>query len=81
MINILLADDDILTLNQLNLLISAMKQYKISGQVQDGLAAISFLKESREPVHILILDVEMPKMTGLEVADYEIGRASCRERV
>lgn len=60
MINILLADDDILTLNQLNLLISAMKQYKISGQVQDGLAAISFLKESREPVHILILDVEMP---------------------
>ena len=70
MINILLADDDILTLNQLNLLISAMKQYKISGQVQDGLAAISFLKESREPVHILILDVEMPEMSGLEVADY-----------
>ena len=29
MINILLADDDILTLNQLNLLISAMKQYHI----------------------------------------------------
>ena len=70
MINILLADDDILTLNQLNLLISAMNQYKISGLVPDGLAAISFLKESREPVHILILDVEMPEMSGLEVADY-----------
>lgn len=70
MINILLADDDILTLNQLNLLIAAMKSYKITGQVQDGLAVVSFLREAREPVHILILDVEMPGMTGLEVTDY-----------
>lgn len=70
MINILLADDDILTLNQLNMYISDLQSYRISGQVRDGLAAVSFLKETKEPVHILILDVEMPKMTGLEVADY-----------
>ena len=55
MINILLADDDILTLNQLNLLISAMKQYKISGQVQDGLAAISEIMEINPDADIVVV--------------------------
>lgn len=70
MINVLLADDDILTLNQLNMYISGMQAFRVVGRVQDGLAAVAFLRETEEPVHILILDVEMPRMTGLEVADY-----------
>lgn len=69
MINILLADDDILTLNQLNMYISPLKGYRIIGQVQNGTDAISFLEKNSE-TDLIILDMEMPELSGKDVADY-----------
>ena len=33
---------------------------------------------SNENIDLIFLDIEMPEMTGI---DFQIGRASCRERV
>lgn len=66
MLTILLADDDILTLNQLNMYLKPLKDIAIIGQVTDGADAFPYLS-SENPPQILILDMEMPKVSGLEV--------------
>ena len=41
-----------------------------SGQLLDGTSAIEFLKLHGNSVDIIILDMEMPGASGLEVAGY-----------
>ncbi len=69
MVNILLADDDILTLNQLNMYIAPLKSCRVIGQVQNGADAISFLEKNAE-TDLIILDMEMPEVSGKDVAVY-----------
>lgn len=66
MLTILLADDDILTLNQLNMYLTPLKDITVIGQVTDGADVFPYLS-SENPPQILILDMEMPKVSGLDV--------------
>ena len=70
MMNILIADDDILTRNQMiTYLNSAVDQYRIAGQAEDGQQAVNLLA-SDLCVDIIILDMEMPNLNGISVAKY-----------
>ena len=69
MLTILLADDDILTLNQLNMFLKDRKDASVIGQATDGESALSWLN-SEIPPSVLILDMEMPKKNGLEILKF-----------
>ena len=69
MLTILLADDDILTLNQLNMFLKDRKDASAIGQATDGESALSWLN-SEIPPSVLILDMEMPKKNGLEILKF-----------
>ena len=53
MLTILLADDDILTLNQLNMYLTPLKDITVIGQVTDGADVFPYLS-SENPPQILI---------------------------
>jgi DNA-binding NarL/FixJ family response regulator len=66
MINIVLADDHELVRNGVKSLLSIEPDFKIVGEVEDGLEAVSLVEKIKPD--ILVLDMTMPGMNGLEVA-------------
>lgn len=68
MLNILLADDDILTLNKLHhILDSRMSDFIVIGQSLDGVDALEKIKQFSPD--LVILDMDMPKANGIDVAE------------
>lgn len=65
---LLLADDHQILIDGLVKLIAEIDGVEIVGKVGDGQAVIDFLK--KQSVDIVCLDIEMPKMDGIEVAQY-----------
>ncbi|HIC31670.1 MAG TPA: response regulator transcription factor [Flavobacteriaceae bacterium] len=63
--NIFIADDHPLLLKGLKDLIEE-KNYTVIGTATDGLSAYNFIIQNKPD--IAILDVEMPKLTGIEIA-------------
>ena len=67
MITIVLADDHPLFRKGLADVIAAEPGFQIVGQAGDGETALELIR-SRQP-HIVVLDIEMPKVSGLVVAE------------
>lgn len=65
---IVLSDDNILVLNKLNLLLSEFKDCVVLGCAMDGNKTIELV--NKEKPDLLIMDIEMPKPNGIEVAQY-----------
>ncbi len=63
-IKILLADDHILFMNALEMMIDLEPQYQIVGKVKDGEEVITFLNDKE--VDVIILDINMPKLDGID---------------
>lgn len=63
---ILLADDHVLFREAVKKAIAETPGLEVSGEVGDGLALVSFLKESVP--NMIILDIGMPNVSGLEAA-------------
>lgn len=70
MLQTLLVDDDILSLNQLNILLSELSFIRICGQFQNGTATLEYLEKYGDATDLIILDMEMPGASGLDVAAY-----------
>lgn len=68
---VLLADDHALVRSGVRMIIDATPDLKVVGEVSDGAAAIERLAQGG--IDLVILDVSMPRMTGLQAAR-EIGR-------
>lgn len=67
MYRILLADDDILDLEGMKTFIPWRDLgMEVAGTANNGFAALEILE--REPVDVLVSDIRMPNMTGLELA-------------
>lgn len=66
MIRTLIVDDEPLARQGLQLALSRERDIEIVGALGDGLLAISFLRTT--PVDLLLLDIEMPGLDGLEIA-------------
>ena len=67
MIRIVMAEDQALVLGALATLLSLEGDMEIIARVGDGAAALEAVREHRPD--ILLSDIEMPQMTGLDVAE------------
>ena len=65
-IKIYLADDHKILRESLNILLSQEEDIEVAGEAEDGLAVEDGLRKN--PADILILDISMPKRSGLDVA-------------
>lgn len=65
-IKIYLADDHKILRESLNILLSQEEGIEVTGEAEDGLAVEEGLRKT--PADILILDISMPKKSGLDVA-------------
>ncbi|MBC2838689.1 response regulator transcription factor [Robiginitalea sp. SC105] len=65
-IKVLLADDHQIMLDGLKAILTRDRSLDIVGTARNGLEVLEFLK--REPVDVLLLDLQMPVMDGLETA-------------
>lgn len=64
---ILLVDDEYLEREVLRMILGTrMDQYKIVGEADNGLGALDFVRKN--DVDVVIMDIKMPKMTGLEAS-------------
>lgn len=65
MIKVLIADDHTMFVDGIESILKAEKDIAVIGSCYDGPAVLEFVK-SNEP-HIILLDVNLPGMTGIEV--------------
>lgn len=70
--NILLVDDHALFRSGLKLLLSANKSYKIVHEASNGIEMLDFLATSPTSPHVVMLDISMPEMDGVEAAQRAI---------
>lgn len=67
--NLLIVDDEVSIRKTIKAYLKQFEdQIQVIGECENGNDAIEFLKENK--CDIIILDINMPKMTGLDVADY-----------
>jgi two-component system response regulator DesR len=67
MIKILIAEDQAMVRGALVALLNMEEGLQVVAQVENGKQALAALKET--PVDILVSDIEMPEMTGIELAE------------
>lgn len=65
-ITILIADDHQLIRKGLRVLLQSQEQFEVIGEAENGIALLQCLQKIRPD--IILLDISMPDMTGLEVA-------------
>ena len=63
---VLLADDHPIVLHGLRDLLNAEPDFRVVDEVHDGAAAVK--RALQDDIHLAILDVTMPRMTGLQAA-------------
>lgn len=68
MINVLIVDDEKPSRDELVFLLSEMEEINVIGQAEDGLEALRLI--SRKNPDIVFLDIQMPEMSGIELAEY-----------
>jgi DNA-binding NarL/FixJ family response regulator len=70
---ILLADDHAIVRHGLRLILDAQPDLEVVAEASDGAEAVE--RGLREPVHLAVLDVTMPRLTGIQAA-----RQLCEQR-
>ena len=67
-INVLLADDHKMFLDGMRAVLDADSVIHIVGEALNGIQVLEFLEKGEQQVDVLVLDVEMPEMDGVQVA-------------
>ncbi len=68
MINVFIADDHQLFLDGLRAILEVDKAINIVGEALDGEALLTKMESATEPIDVVVLDVMMPKLNGIEAA-------------
>ena len=63
-IKVMLVDDSAVVRGLISRIVDSDKRLSVKNSVGDGLAALRILE--RNPVDVILLDIEMPRMDGLE---------------
>jgi DNA-binding NarL/FixJ family response regulator len=69
MIKVILADDHELVRDGIKLLLESEQDILVIDEASDGEQALAVLEKNAGNVDILIVDIRMPKMTGIEVVE------------
>lgn len=67
-VRLLLVDDHQLFIDGIRSLLSREPGFEIVGEALNGKAALDFLQENDDKVDIVLSDMSMPQMTGIELA-------------
>lgn len=65
-ISVLIVEDDPMVMEIHKRFVTSMEGYSVAGTACDGLQAISFLEENESDVNLVILDIFMPELNGIE---------------
>ena len=65
-LRVLVVDDELLARKRLLRLLSGMPEVEVVGEAEDGETAAAMLAE--EPVDVVLLDIQMPGISGLELS-------------
>lgn len=65
-VTVLLADDHRIVLEGIKAVLKDYPQLSVAGTVENGEEVLAFVKQ--QPVHVAVLDINMPKMDGLTCA-------------
>ncbi|RZJ99398.1 MAG: response regulator transcription factor [Flavobacterium sp.] len=68
-INILLADDHHLVRDGIKSLIGKYKEFNVIGEGADGTEIIEILETTNERIDLILADINMPNMNGLELSE------------
>jgi len=69
MFNLIIVDDEVSTIEFLkNYITDFVNDFNVVGCFQDGEEAVDYLKDHN--VDVVLSDIRMPKMSGIEVAEY-----------
>jgi len=66
--SIFLVDDHATFREDLKKMLGEREGLKIVGEAGDGLELLDLLKEVKLPPHLILLDITMPKLSGIEAA-------------
>ena len=66
MINVILVDDQTLVRHGIKSLLSLSSEVKVLGEAENGLKAIALLDEIAATVDVVLMDIRMPQMNGIE---------------
>ncbi len=75
MIKVLIADDDIIVREGLKMIISSQEDMQISGEAENGNAALELARKARPDV--ALLDIRMPECDGITAAEIMLSEGLC----
>lgn len=64
-LRVLIADDELMARRRLRRLLDAIPEVTVAGECLDGAQVLAWLGE-QEPVHVVLLDIKMPRLSGVE---------------
>ncbi|WP_026885865.1 response regulator [Clostridium beijerinckii] len=66
---IVVDDDKIIRIGLSKIIKRLFDEHEVVNEFQNGLAALQYLKENEEEVNLVITDIKMPVMTGIELIE------------
>lgn len=69
-INILLADDHLMIRNGIKLMLKNNSTFKIVSEANNGKEVIDYLRHNINSVDVVLMDINMPFMNGIDATDY-----------
>lgn len=70
MLKVILVDDEYMSIERFKSILKEMNEIELIGEWDDPEEALEFLSNTEETIDIAFLDIEMPKITGLQLAEY-----------